>query len=61
MPEPKRRTEDEATKPSEGATPDADIARDDAVDEAVAEREAREEAEKLNAVPYERFKKTEGA
>ena len=55
MPENQGHDNDEATKPSEAD--DQNIPDEDAYDDAETAREAKEEAEKLNAVPYERHKK----
>ena len=62
MSEPDRSTGDEDSKSASTAagSDDGAVKDDDAFEDAETDREAREEAEKLNAVPYERVKKDEG-
>lgn len=59
MPEPERSPEnaDVTTSPNPVQPPDANLPDEEAYGDAEAAEEARAEAEKLDAVPYERFKK----
>ncbi len=56
MPVPEKRDKDNDQAANTPAD-DAGIPDEDAYDDAETAREAREEAEKLDAIPYERLKK----
>ncbi len=59
-PEDAPKASEKTTTPNPVQAPDANLDDDENVAEAASEDEAKDEAEKLDAMPYARYEKEEG-